>query len=276
MYQSLTQLLPILEWYFEVEHPEAGLRLDLAPEPQPARTKSGSTGDGQSKQPHIPVVPKGLRSFDANDSDFFLQLLPGPRDKDGLPESIRFWKHRIEATDDPAFSVGVIYGPSGCGKSSLVKAGLLPRLSRKVISICFEATPDETERRLLHELRRKLPDLSAGCELPQSVTALCQGHGLKPGQKVLIVLDQFEQWLHARRQEQETELARALRQCDGAHVQCVLMVRDDFWMALTRFMANLHIELVQGRNQAAVDLFDPIHARKVLGEFGRAYAAPRG
>ena len=27
------------------------------------------------------------------------------------------------------------------------------------------------------------------------------------------------------------DLARALRQCDGDHVQCVVMVRDDFWMA---------------------------------------------
>src|SRR5262249_15290396 len=33
------------------------------------------------------IVPKGLRSFDARDADFFLQLLPGPRDRNGLPES---------------------------------------------------------------------------------------------------------------------------------------------------------------------------------------------
>src|SRR5262249_8926091 len=49
------------------------------------------------------------------------------------------------------------------------------------------------------------------------------------------------------------------------------MVRDDFWMAATRFMADLEIDLIQGRNSAAVDLFDPRHARKVLGEFGRAF-----
>ncbi len=76
------------------------------------------------------IVPKGLRSFDAHDADFFLELLPGPRDRDGLPDSIRFWKTRIEEMDsDNTFSVGLMYGPSGCGKSSLVKAGLLPRLA---------------------------------------------------------------------------------------------------------------------------------------------------
>ena len=44
-------------------------------------------------------MPKGLRSFDATDADFFLELLPGPRDRDGLPDSIRFWKSRIEARE---------------------------------------------------------------------------------------------------------------------------------------------------------------------------------
>ena len=37
------------------------------------------------------VVPRGLRSFDAGDADFFLDLLPGQRNRDGLPESIAFW-----------------------------------------------------------------------------------------------------------------------------------------------------------------------------------------
>ena len=91
------------------------------------------------------------------------------------------------------------------------------------------------------------------------------------GKKVLIVLDQFEQWLHAKRGEQNTELAQALRQCDGEHVQCIVLVRDDFWLALSRFMSDLHIELVQGQNIALVDLFDLLHARNVLAAFGRAF-----
>ena len=87
-----------------------------------------------------------MRSFDAHDADFFLELLPGPRDREGLPDSIRFWKTRIEETDaDNTFSVGLIYGPSGCGKSSLVKAGLLPRLTDDVITVYVEATAEETE-----------------------------------------------------------------------------------------------------------------------------------
>jgi hypothetical protein len=66
--------------------------------------------------------------------------------RDGLPESIRFWKGRIEESDaDNTFSVGLLYEPSGCGKSSLVKAGLLPRLAGYVVTVFVEATAHDTE-----------------------------------------------------------------------------------------------------------------------------------
>ena len=64
-----------------------------------------------------------------------------------------------------------------------------------------------------------------------------------------------------------------MRQCDGEHVQAIVMVRDEFWMAATRFMRELEIRLVEGENSAAVDLFDLNHARRVLTAFGRAYGA---
>jgi serine/threonine protein kinase len=148
------------------------------------------------------IIPKGLRSFDQHDADFFLELLPGPRDREGLPESLRFWKTRIESTDtDSSFRVGLIYGPSGCGKSSLVKAGLLPRLAKNVLDIYVEATAEETEARLLRGMRKACPELSAGLNLVDSLAAMRRGHVLRKGQKALLVIDQFEQWLFARRDE---------------------------------------------------------------------------
>jgi hypothetical protein len=218
------------------------------------------------------IVPKGLRSFDQNDADFFLELLPGPRDRDGLPESIRFWKRKIEQIDpDETFRVGLIYGPSGCGKSSLIRAGLLPRLGKHVLTVYVEATPEETEARLLKDLRKACPDLPRESNLVDSLANLRRGRILPPERKVLLVLDQFEQWLHARRDDAKTELIAALRHCDGEHVLAVVMVRDDFWMAATRFMRDLEIRLVEGENSGAVDLFDLDHARKVLVAFGRAF-----
>ncbi len=222
----------------------------------------------------IKIVPKGLRSFDEGDADFFLELLPGPRDRDGLPDSIRFWKRTIEQIDpDLTFKVGLIYGASGCGKSSLVKAALLPRLAKHVLTVYVEATPEETEARLLKGLRKVCPELSRGMGLVDSLANLRRGRVVPPERKVLLVLDQFEQWLHARRGEENTELVAALRHCDGEHVQAVVLVRDDFWLAASRFMRDLDIRLVEGENSALVDLFDPRHARKVLAAFGRAFGA---
>jgi serine/threonine protein kinase/formylglycine-generating enzyme required for sulfatase activity len=230
----------------------------------------------------LKIVPKGLRSFDAHDADFFLELLPGPRDRDGLPDSIRFWKTRIEEMDaDNTFAVGLIYGPSGCGKSSLVKAGLLPRLSENAIAVYVEAAAAETETRLRNGLRKKCPALPATLGLKETLAALRRGQGIPAGQKVLIVLDQFEQWLHANsltptlspreRAKGEGDLVQALRQCDGGRVQCIVLVRDDFWLAVSRFLRELEIRLVEGQNSALADLFDLSHAQRVLAAFGRAF-----
>src|SRR5262249_43287539 len=57
-----------------------------------------AVGDAGGAPPPA-VVPKGLRSFDGVDADFFLTLLPGPKDRQGLPDSLRFWKTRIESLD---------------------------------------------------------------------------------------------------------------------------------------------------------------------------------
>ncbi len=254
-----------------------------------ADDESGS-GRKRPDKPPIKIVPKGLRSFQAHDADFFLELLPGPRDRHGLPDSIRFWKTRIEDKDEAnTFSVGLIYGPSGCGKSSLVKAGLLPRLNEDVIAVYIEASTQETEARLLSGLRRRFDRETSAGHLPamaepaslglrDTLTAVRRGQILPSGKKVLIVLDQFEQWLHGaasrRRRRPETDsadLVEALRQCDGRRVQCLVMVRDDFWLAVSRFLQELEVPLLEGQNSALVDLFDLEHAKKVLAAFGRAF-----
>ena len=234
------------------------------------RDIASSMSEQSTTQPRI--VPKGLRSFDVGDADFFLELLSGPRDRNGLPESIRFWKKRIEETDpDETFSVGLIYGPSGCGKLSLVKAGLLPRLASNVVPIYVEATPDETEVRLQKAIGKRFPTVSGENALPDTVR-LVRERGPR-GQKLLLVIDQFEQWLHAHGGEAASHLVQALRHCDGGRVQCIVLVRDDFWMAVTRFMRDLEIQLLEGQNSNPVDLFPLRHAEQVLTKFGIAFGA---
>ena len=225
----------------------------------------------EASEASIRVVPKGLRSFGAHDADFFLELLPGPRDREGLPDSIRFWKMRIEPSDrEETFSVGLLYGPSGCGKSSFMKAGLLPRLSGHVSVIYFEALPSETESALLSALRKRCDGVSESISLVETIADL-RRKGASSGRKTLIVLDQFEQWLHANSGAGDSQLVNALRQCDGENVQCIVMVRDDFWLAVSRFFRELEIPLLEGHNSALADLFETEHAEKVFSAFGRAY-----
>ena len=214
------------------------------------------------------IVPKGLRSFDQSDADFFLSLMPGPLDRDGLPRSIRFWKAKIEETNpEQSFSVGLIYGPSGCGKSSMMKAGLLPRLSSDVRAVYVEATGADTEARILRGLQRHIQDLPRDLGIAESFAWLRRN----AQQKVVIIVDQFEQWLHMHRTDQDTELVRAMRQCDGASLQSIVMLRDDFAMAAARFMDSLDIPLVQDQNFQTTDLFDVDHAKHVLMKLGQAY-----
>lgn len=246
----------------------------VVPGPPPAVADSATTVAHTRHLDTIRIVPKGLYSFDFHDSEFFLSLLPGTRDRNGLPESVRFWKAKAEELDGGrTFPVGVLYGPSGCGKSSLIRAGILPRLAPHVTALYVESTPGQTESRLLSAVQRRFPAVSGLPDLYAALLALRTGGAMPPGTKLLIVLDQFEQWLAGCQDDARSTLVRALRQCDGERVQCVIGVRDEFWMGVTRFMHALEIPLVEGHNSAAVDLFSPHHARNVLAAFGRAYGA---
>ncbi len=243
---------------------QAATTATIPPQALPAAVVQG--------EPAARVVPKGLRAFEFEDADFFLSLLPGPRDRDGLPESIRSWKARIETWDaERSLPVGLLYGASGCGKSSLVKAGLLPRLAGHVKSIYVEASSDGIEARLLAALRRRFPYIPANRGLAETAALLREGAPELKDAKVLIVLDQFEQWLHDHLDDPNSELVQAIRQCDGRRLQALLLVRDDFWMGITRFLRAVEVPLVEGVNSAAVELFDADHARRVLIELGRAH-----
>ncbi len=218
------------------------------------------------------VVPKGLRAFDEDDAEFFLSLLPGPVDRLGVPERIRFLKRLVEETRvNHAQPVGVIYGPSGCGKSSLIRAGLIPRLSNQICPILVEATGDDTEATILRALRRLDPELRQARSLTEVFARIRLGQTRLHGRKVVIFLDQFEQWLNARTDFRLCELVAALRQCDGVNLQCIVSVRDDFWVAVSRLLREVEVEVREGQNAALIDLFDVAHARQVLMAIGRAY-----
>ena len=220
----------------------------------------------------IAVVPHGLRPFDSGDADFFKYLLPGARDREGVPDSISFWVNRILSRNpDEAFRVGVLLGPSGSGKSSLMRAGVLPMVGDKVTTIYVEAKPEQLEDNLLKQIRRAMPKVANANSLRECLIQVRQNGSERRSNKLLLVIDQFEQWLNYHRDTQSTELHESLRQCDGANVQAILLVRDDFMLGISSFMDQIEELLLQNQNFATVEPFGLLHATKVLAAFGRAY-----
>jgi serine/threonine protein kinase len=231
--------------------------------PAPERPKSGPR-----------FVPRGLRAFTAEDADFFLELIPGTRSRSGLPTSIKFWLNRITlpVAVDLLTPIGVIFGPSGSGKSSYVRAGLLPLLSAEVVPAMIDCTATDTEAKLLRVLIERLEKVPEGIGLVDLCSGISQGLWRPTGKnKILVVLDQFEQRLSRGDDFSTTDLVKALKFCDGRVLQTLLLCRDDFFTHLSRFTDCLGLDLREGDNAQAIDLFDRKHARQVLIKYGQAY-----
>ena len=241
--------------------------------PQPVTvTVTTNIADDSSVPASNPVVPKGLRPFGIHDAEFYPQLLPGPHDRLGIPEAIRFWVSTLSSRGaEKAITVGLIYGPSGCGKSSLVRAGIVPRMPADIDTYYVQATANDTETDLISQIATRSvftgqEPLPSG-DIVETFARLRRGRN----QRTVIFIDQFEQWLFANPDCVRAPLAEALRQCDGEYLQCVLLVRDDFWMGVTRLMQALDLPIAEDVNVTAVDLFDSRHARNVLALFGAAH-----
>ena len=275
-YDSTRELAEDLQRFMDRErsknqgyHPSVSDSVHGSRRPSP----ESPTGESDSTdRPTLKVVPKGLRSFDASDANFFMSLLPGPRDHEGYPESVRFWRRFIQQPEVPSRArIGLVYGPSGCGKSSFIKAALLPSLGDELTSIYVEASGGDTEIRLLEAIRNELTSaLSRNGDLPAAMAALRRDLA-ESNRKLVIIIDQIEQWLNTWENDSNAALVVALRQCDGEHLQTICLVRDDFWLAASRLMHELETPVIEGQNATVLDLFNTRHARRVLIAFGRAY-----
>jgi serine/threonine protein kinase/formylglycine-generating enzyme required for sulfatase activity/uncharacterized membrane protein len=233
------------------------------------RIKSQEESNNQATEP---LIPKGLLAFDEKDCKFFLELLPGPKTRDGVPEQIRYWLNRTASQDRVGtFAVGLIYGPSGCGKTSFILAGLIPRLPKNVICVYCEATDRDFETTLVLAIRKRIPQIPESLDLFEVLKGLRTGQWLGKDEKLLLVLDQFEQWLHGNEVMGNSPLIEALRHCDGLRTQAIVLARDDFWMRVSRFFNELEIELAERDNFQPLYLFDVNHAKKVLVLFGVAF-----
>lgn len=239
-------------------------------------TELGSGYRGIAGKAPTAVVPRGLRPYKREDSVFFPRLLPGPRDRNGLPITLSFWISTLEQRDsDATIKVGLLYGPSGCGKSSFVRAGLLPFLDPTITTLYVDATGPDLDGLIARNLQAKFPSLADLQTLPEMLAELRESFSDSDQTehdrpKIIVFIDQFEQWLAKDGASLEHPLVQGLRQCDGGCVQCMLIVRDDFWLPISRLMSLLEVSIVDGENAMLIDSFDEAHAKDVLCELGRS------
>ena len=175
---------------------------------------------------------KGLRAFTVADSrDFF--------GREAMAESL---VAKLAAPGPDGRFVAVI-GPSGSGKSSLVRAGLLPRLTAGAIHgsdtwFAAEMLPgahpvEELEAALVriavNPVSRLLERLESGSRgLLQAVDLIVPGDT-----EVLLVVDQFEELFtltdDVREREAFLELLRVAAADPGSRVRVVVTLRADFY-----------------------------------------------
>ncbi len=282
-YQSAMDLIEDLSRVSHVSisgmHSQIGLQKFPDAMNRPSHVESASMGSetGRSLPPtqwgstalSNKWMPRGLRPFTHEDAGFFLALLPGAKDALGFPNSVQFWRRWVASEErTPTHSVGVIYGPSGCGKSSFVQAALIPNLADSIRVSFFDFTTNNPISSLKHALQQSFPETNPKGDLATIVSTIRRR--TRSG-KVLLVFDQFEQYLIRTPINLQHEMVQALRQCDGASLKCLILVRDEFWMEISQFMAALESPLSDTQNAMSLPLFSPNHAKRVLMGFGRAY-----
>lgn len=175
----------------------------------------------------VPACPfPGLLPFDEKDAPFFF----------GRDEETAELLHRLQHNRFIA-----VIGVSGSGKSSLVRAGLKPELRIaelpwRIVEIKPGGAPRQHLQRALESV---IPSPKWGELLGKSSYGLADGiaaAGLRPGEKLLVIVDQFEEiFSYRKRGSRETEEADLFVQQilragaePGLHAYVMLTMRTDF------------------------------------------------
>src|SRR5262249_43987265 len=106
-------------------------------------------------------------------------------------------------------------------------------------------------------------------------------HAIPPGKKVLVLIDQFEQWIIDQYHyidrwlmsdnEECPKLLEALGYCDGGRIQVLLVVRQDFEPLINHILPPLGLRVEHYLNLRRMPILPKPHAKKVLAAIGQAY-----
>ncbi len=177
------------------------------------RLEDGRVFDLAAMLPPPPCPYPGMVPFRAEDTRFFYG-------REGeIQQMLDHLRHQ---------RLLLVIGPSGSGKSSLIAAGLLPRLEKSTyFAPGFWLV--RTMRPLDHPLAALAACLEGDISEPeQAVTTLLTVHA--PAQRLLLVIDQFEEAFSLADKAERQQLMTAL-QILRRNPQCALVIalRADFY-----------------------------------------------
>ena len=149
------------EWDTALSYALAGIGVKRQPEPPP------------DTQRHPARMFPFLNAFDTDDAGLFF----------GRDREVEALIGRIER--DP---IVVVNGLSGCGKSSLIKAGVMPRLTNSGYQVIYAPVLENILTDILRETRRPL---GTDIDVEDYVAAL-QAVYDRRRQEIVLIVDQFE------------------------------------------------------------------------------------
>ena len=175
----------------------------------------------------------GLRPFQLGEHRVFF----------GRTREIKEITERLRSpTERAQRAVLTVVGPSGCGKSSLIRAGVLPRIAggdewlalppivpgldpignlvRSIASLVRERHIDFDVTSLRQDLQRD--------GLKAIATDLCVAGKADSQSKLLIIVDQFEEFLTQTEQLERAEFVAMLEPTLGGSVQALATMRPEF------------------------------------------------
>lgn len=211
-----------------VQHVELGMARDVLGEAMRRIDSAGGVGWPDDRSPF-----PGLSHFDVEMRRVFF----GRADEiDDLANLVRSPAEQA----DPA--VLLVVGPSGCGKSSLVRAGLVPVIAEE--PFWFVLHPFPPAHHPLASLARELAAAAATVGLDWTVDTVHDRlvhDGVRPlvgelltadpysrYKRLLVVIDQFEEFVTQTSLAHRAEFAKTLREMLTGPVQVVATIRPEF------------------------------------------------
>ena len=236
-------LIPDSMWYIDYAADPAGGRARLVE----ALTRAGGRGWPDDRNPY-----PGLRAFDADWQQVFF----------GRGEETKRLVDALRALDVQARrGMLVVEGPSGCGKSSLVRAGLLPRMTAEpgwlVAPPVEPAGPrGEPLRCLARSLAAARPAQAAQAGTVSAVLARLSAspHGLlgladdllaESGcRRLLLIFDQLEELVVRAEPAERAHFGALLTAAASGPVRLVATLRPDYHAAVLgdRDLAGLPVD----------------------------------